>query len=323
MMLRLKQHKVILSAIIVLGVILLGMPAVYAEDGLLDPERGEGEAISDTIYEEENFDVDLEVDSDNIFILGPGERIEDIAPVLGSANSDLVYTPVTPCRIIDTRFASGVLAGRIGPNSGKQFQVNMGNYSSQGGYAGSCGIPINPAAVAINVASTDQTGTGHIRVIVTGGGIPLAALLNYEAGTNISNAAVVRSLETGINDIFIYSGVSASHVVVDIMGYFAAPLRTPVDNYVNYASDTNVPAGDYFDVFSPACPAGTRVTGGGFIGSSYSGITFVSSRPQQGMNFGTLSGWNVADRWLCQGHNHSGSTRTIRCYVVCARIPGR
>ena len=309
-MLRLKQHKVILLAIIVLGVILLGMPAVYAEDLLVRPEMEDIESISDTIYEEENFDVDLEVDSDNLFILGPGERIEDIAPLLGSATNDLVFTPVTPCRIIDTRFASGVLAGRIGPNSGKQFQVNMGNYSSQGGYAGSCGIPINPAAVAINVASTDQTGTGHIRVIVTGGGVPLAALLNYEAGTNISNAAVVRSLETGTNDIFIYSGVSASHVVVDIMGYFAAPVATPVQTTV-VTNIISVAAGACEEGFAN-CPSGYQVTGGG------GHFNFISTNLRIGG-----SSRPFGNGWGCEGCNLTGGAQNFNVHAVCTRVPGR
>jgi len=37
----------------------------------------------------------------------PGEKD------LGDTNSDLVYFPVTPCRIVDTRFATGGYAGRI------------------------------------------------------------------------------------------------------------------------------------------------------------------------------------------------------------------
>jgi hypothetical protein len=149
--------------------------------------------------------------------------------VLGDAADDLVFTPVTPCRIIDTRGGVAPYTGILGPNNGNGFQVALSDYSPQGGFAGSCGIPTNPypAAVAINVTSTGQTGTGNLRVIQSGAGVPLTSLVNYVAGVNIANAAVVRSTHLSGYDIYIYSGNSASHAVVDIMGYFNPPVVAP------------------------------------------------------------------------------------------------
>jgi hypothetical protein len=253
-------------------------------------------------------DEDFDVDEQNVFMLGSGESVEDYASVLGSATSDLVFTPVTPCRIIDTRNAGGIIAA----NTGRQFQVNMGNYSSQGGYAGSCNIPINPAAVAINVASTQQTGNGHIRVIVTGGGIPLAAMLNYKAGTNISNAAVVRSLETGTDDIFIYSGVSATHVVVDIMGYFAAPQATSLDVYTTSAYVSIAP-GVYGSAYSPKCAAGYYAMGGGCTIQNDDRLHATRPYPTSGK----------PTSWECRIRNHLSTSQNLTSYVICARIPGR
>lgn len=140
---------------------------------------------------------------------------------LGNLASDLVYTPITPCRIIDTRAS---VAGIIGANNGQQFYVSSANYSSQGGQAASCGIPANVSAVAINVVSTGQTGPGHLRVIESGGGIPTVSFLNYQWGVNLANAGISR-VGTYLSNtgIFIYSANSASHAVVDIMGYFSSP----------------------------------------------------------------------------------------------------
>jgi len=291
-----KQFVMIFVAIVMSIFIVQG---VFAENG--------GLISDDPVYVEEDFDIDLEVDEQNVFVLGPGESLEDYAPVLGSATSDLVFTPVTPCRIIDTRSAGGI----INANTGRQFQVNMSNYSSQGGFAGSCNIPINPAAVAINVASTQQTGNGHIRVIVTGGGVPNAAMLNYRAGTNISNAAVVRSLETGVDDIFIYSGVSATHVVSDIMGYFAPPKRTMPDT-VRMAKTQSIAAGATVGFDSPSCPAGYARTGGNCNpGNSY--------RLIMGDSWISVSGHYMH----CNFRNPGPGAATAYANVVCTRIPGR
>ena len=145
---------------------------------------------------------------------------------------DLVYTPVTPCRIIDTRFPTPNI---LGPNSGRDFGISSSDYSAQGGQAGSCGIPANASAVAINVVSTGQSGVGHLRVIQSGVAVPNVAFLNYQPGVNLANAGIARvAAPSSTNGLFIYSGGSQSHAVVDIMGYFsAAASQAPINMEAN------------------------------------------------------------------------------------------
>jgi hypothetical protein len=152
--------------------------------------------------------------------LAAGQRIPQ---VLASLGQNLVYTPVTPCRIIDTRGGIAPYTGVIGPNLGNWFYVTGSTYANQGGFAGSCGIPSSPkpAAVAINITSTGQAGSGNLRAIQTGGGTPNVSLVNYVAGINIANAAIVTSYPGAGEEIYIYSANSTSHAVVDIMGYFS------------------------------------------------------------------------------------------------------
>jgi len=242
--------------------------------------------------------------------------------VLGDPADDLVFTPVTPCRIVDTRGGVAPYTGILGPNGGNGFQVALSDYSPQGGFAGSCGIPTNPypAAVAINVTSAGQTGTGNLRVIQSGAGVPNTSLVNYVAGVNIANAAVVRSTHLAGYDIYVYSGNSQSHAVVDIMGYFNPPALTMEDNEV-LNTQTAVAAATQFDIFSPACDAGYRLLSGGINSGAYNGIAYVtSSRPAQGASNALVSGTNTGDRWICQGITNVATT--IRCTAICARIPG-
>ena len=77
-----------------------------------------------------------------------------ISPLsLGEATRDLVYTPVTPCRIADTRIAGGP----IDPNSSRLFDVDANAapwFTTQGGVNGSCGIPFGVArAVAMTCSN--------------------------------------------------------------------------------------------------------------------------------------------------------------------------
>lgn len=260
----------------------------------------------------------------DVTVLEDGESPEDFASEFGENFRDLVFTPLTPCRIIDTRFTA---AGILQPGFGRQFQVNLPNFSSQGGFSGSCGIPttLEVAAVAINVTSTGQTGNGNLRVVDTGGGVPNASLLNYTPGQNLANAAVVRSAIAFGNDIFILSSFAASHAVVDLLGYFAAPLRAPVDNNV-LSTTQNIGNGVNFSVFSPICPSGWRLTGGGFLMDQFTvNMNMVAARPVRNGGFLTTNGngINQANQWLCQGRNQEGSTQPVTCYSVCARTPGR
>jgi hypothetical protein len=235
-----------------------------------------------------------------------------IANALGSAAADLVYTPVTPCRIIDTRSATGGFAGRIiaGALNGKQFSVSLTNYAAQGGNAGTCNIPIAPAAVAINVTSTDQSGNGNLKVIQTGGGTPNTSFLNFVAGVSTANAGVVRSAGiVGGDNIFIFSAVADTHVVVDIMGYFAAPVATALSCVTSTDTLATVAAGAIFAVDATACPAGYTAVSVNCRTSAYNSVNYV------GMGIDTGG-------WQCQGTNTSGSSITLHASLQCCRVPG-
>lgn len=259
----------------------------------------------------------------SVIALEPGKAIPN---TLGSTSGDLVFTPITPCRIFDTRVAGGSFAGKIGPGGtwpgGNWFSVNLANFSGQGGATSCPGMPttFDPSAVAINVTSAGQTGVGNLRLVECGGGLPLVSLLNYTPGVNLANAAVVRSAigcplgPGGSNDLFVYSTNSASDVVVDLMGYYSAPEATALSCTNVTASDASV-ADHETASLTATCPAGYTVSGGGFYTNLSStgganGMVWYRSRP-----FG--NGWN------CHGQNFVGVTLTADCYAVCCRVPGR
>jgi hypothetical protein len=245
-----------------------------------------------------------------------------IPQVVLGLDTDLVYTPVTPCRIIDTRGGVAPYTGVIGPNAGNSFYVTGTTYANQGGFAGSCGIPTlpKPAAVAINITSTGQSGNGNLKAIQSGGGSPTVSLVNYVAGVNIANAAIVPSNQGAGEEIYIYSANSSSHAVVDILGYFSTPFAKQPDNEIMAASSLVAGSTD-FAVYSPPCDPGYRLSGGGYLPESYGGATFIGARPVNGLSSAILSGANTGDRYLCQGTTAS-SSQTIYCWAVCMRIPG-
>ena len=250
----------------------------------------------------------------SVIPLGPGP----IPSTLGSTSGDLVFTAVTPCRIIDTRLATGGFAGRIAANTGKQFSVNLVDFTAQGGSATACGMPtaFDVSGVAINVTSTDQTGLGNIAVIECGGGVPTVSLLNYAPGVNGANAAAVSSA-IGCSlggDIYIRSNNSASHVIVDIMGYYAAPVATAIQN--TRVETTVACAAGASCSLTATCPAGYGLTGGGASVLAFTaGFDIIWDSPS--------TGDATPNAWLCQAQNNSGASRTLACSAICARVPGR
>jgi hypothetical protein len=237
-----------------------------------------------------------------------------IPNTLGSVTTDLVFTPVTPCRIIDTRTATGAYAGPIGPNLGKYYYVTGSSYTAQGGNATTCGIPSSPkpAAVALNIASTAQGGLGNLKIVPTGGGNPPAVLMNYQPGVNLSNAAVVAVAQgAATEEAWIYSGNSTSQVIVDIMGYYTAPVATALSCTTVTADSGTIAAGTLNNTIA-TCPAGYTVTGGGFwVGAGFSPAVFTFNSSPSG------NGWEAG----VVNTQAGGIDNTV--YAVCCRVPGR
>lgn len=249
------------------------------------------------------------------------------APVFGDLAADLVYTPVTPCRVLDTRFGVAPWHGPIAGGASISFQVNdsYGMIPSQGGNPAGCPqMPTvgEPSAVAVTLTVVPQA-TGDLRSYAYTGPTPLASVLNYSPGSVLANTTIVPACQGCGPDITVLVDVGATQIIADVVGYFRPPIATPTDVLV-LNSLTNVASGALFSLFTPSCPAGWRVTGGGFVSHWFSDRIFAGSRPavQGSLDYDITVGVNLADSWLCQGENNTGAATDVRCYVLCSRVPG-
>jgi hypothetical protein len=144
---------------------------------------------------------------------------------LGDVGADVVYTPVTPCRIVDTR--SGAGGTLMSQDTRHWLAANpSGTFVAQGGSASNCGIPVKPAAVLVNltVANT-QSGPAFLTAWPFNQAKPLAASLNWvAANTQIANAIILPLCTGGgcTSDWSLYAS-SGTELIVDVMGYFAKP----------------------------------------------------------------------------------------------------
>jgi hypothetical protein len=143
----------------------------------------------------------------------------------GNTQSDLVYVPIAPCRIINTLSAGGTMAA----GSTRSFLVAASNLSSQGGSSTGCGVPFGPATAAvINFVAVNPAGAGDLRQTPFGTPVPLASFLNYVnsgiANDNTANGSVVTMCDPAAvscaSDFTVQVDASATDLVADVQGYF-------------------------------------------------------------------------------------------------------
>jgi hypothetical protein len=171
---------------------------------------------------------------DTYTLLSPDGRIKSTAAVVGaglnaavevysSAETDVVldingyfaanysafqFYPVTPCRLVDTRLANSDLGGPIILAGGSRtFPIR-----------GVCGLPENAQAYSVNIAAVPAGSLGYLTAWPTGVARPLVASLNAPTGAITSNAAIVPAGTNGSIDLYAND---ATHVVIDVNGYFA------------------------------------------------------------------------------------------------------
>ncbi|GAA3735577.1 hypothetical protein GCM10022239_09520 [Leifsonia bigeumensis] len=164
------------------------------------------------------------------------------------------YQPLSPTRIADTRSGpldktfDGQVEGVGAVTAGASLKVPI---------LGRAGVPATGVnAVALNVTSTASTSSSFLTVYPTGEARPVASNVNFLAGTSVPNMVIAKIGADG--SISIYNSDGATHVIVDIAGWF--------------------PEGSGFQSLSPARIADTRSgTGNTTVDGQVQGVGAVSA----------------------------------------------
>lgn len=127
------------------------------------------------------------------------------------------YQPLSPTRIADTRSGpldktfDGQVEGVGAIKAGTSLSVPI---------LGRAGVPsTGVSAVALNVTATASTSNSFLTVYPTGEARPVASNINFLAGTSVPNMVVAKLGADG--SISIYNSDGATHVIVDIAGWFS------------------------------------------------------------------------------------------------------
>lgn len=145
------------------------------------------------------------------------------APV-AAANTD--YVPLAaPARVLDTRLdgvtvdGHGVGGGMVVAGATREFKLG-----------GRAGIPLDAAAVVLNVTIAGPTANGFATIYACDQPTPLASNVNFDLGETIPNLVTTRMSAEG--KVCIYAGAASFYVVADAIGYYPAattfvPLAAP------------------------------------------------------------------------------------------------
>jgi Bacterial Ig-like domain (group 3) len=119
------------------------------------------------------------------------------------------YTPVTPVRMLDTRYGIGAAKAPVGPGQTISLQVT-----------GVDGVPSSGVtAVVLNVTATGATANSDVTVYPDGGTRPGTSNLNFTKGETIPNLVTVPVGSDGKVDFYNLAG--SVNLVADLSGYYS------------------------------------------------------------------------------------------------------
>ena len=137
-----------------------------------------------------------------VFANNQAHVIVDVMGWFGPAGQ-AEYVEVPSTRVLDSRLPGGVKM-----TGGSTIHVQI---------VGPV-VPPNARSVVLNVIATEPDLPGFLTVFPGNASRPLSSNVNYVKGQTIPNAVIVGLGPTGAVDIF---SNASTHVVVDVVGYFA------------------------------------------------------------------------------------------------------
>lgn len=194
-------------------------------------------------------------------------RSGPVDPRLGETTEQLVFTPIPPCRIADTR-GVGIRTGLLAAGVPRTFDLTTDAFTEgQGGATAIAQCPGLPSfshyGWAVNATVTGYSGSGFLQVYPFGGAVPATSLVNF--GTALPAIANSSSLTGcfGCGDDISVVASTPTHVILDVYGFYErAAGYTSGAITVLAGPVTVVPPGALIVANGGACPAGTRVIGG-------------------------------------------------------------
>ncbi len=220
----------------------------------------------------------------------------------GSLVSDAVYTPIAPCKLIDTRGTAGYTYF-----GGSFAAAERRSYNA---YSGCGPTPANMTAILVSAITSYAGVGGGILSMMLPGAMPPLTNVFYTGYVPVTTVVPVNGASPGgLFDVQI-TGVSGAALIVEVIGYFAAPTPTALDCYVTPAESVSIAAGyNAYRFTTSVCATGYTAVSPYCFDGGFAGVY--------------SSGSGVAGNAWCGWKNVGGTAATISQATQCCRVPGR
>lgn len=150
---------------------------------------------------------------------------------------ELVYVPVTPCRIVDTRKGGGAIAA----NGLRIVNVaGTSGFAPQGGVAGGCGIPTNALSFTGTLGAIAPSGAGGLKSWPNGSPEVNAAAINYFPVAGAVSSGVTLTIRPSAGQNLILRNLGpAVHIYLDVSGYFVPQIQGLINSDGSVATGTS------------------------------------------------------------------------------------
>ncbi|MCX6401237.1 MAG: hypothetical protein NTX33_15075 [Propionibacteriales bacterium] len=145
----------------------------------------------------------------------------------GSGTSESKFVPISPCRVVDTRVHSSSFT--VGQTRSYFVNASAAAIEAQGGDATGCTVPSGITAVAATIKAVSPTGSGFVRAWPNGASEPTTSVLNF-AKTTIGDSSVLKVDTAAAKDFSVRVYGHRTHIVVDVQGYYVAPISAWVNS---------------------------------------------------------------------------------------------
>ena len=146
-----------------------------------------------------------------------------MSKALGDVTDDTVYTPVTPCRLVETRNAFQAVyhaAGPFSPNEIRTYVIQSGN----GVCTSQLPPGLHPSAVQLQVFGIPANGvSGDIEILPEGGTFGSTATLVFLNNNLFTSASTTATVNPANHEIAVQVRTGSADVAIDLVGYFAPP----------------------------------------------------------------------------------------------------
>ncbi len=212
------------------------------------------------------------------------EWTSEVLPPVGTSSGPLVFVPLTPCRVVDTRNATGAFGGpELAAASIREFAIP----------GSTCQIPTTAVAYAMNVTVVPDGRLGYLSIWPSGQSRPVVSTLNSDGRVKANAAIVPAGVNGGVN-VYV---TDATQLIVDVSGYFVPAASSSGLQFFPLQpcriADTRGAAGDFggpflaggatrnFPVLSSGCsvPANAQAYSLNFTAIPRGALSFFSAWP--------------------------------------------